>query len=230
MMTLNDGKVQPYTGSKQLEFFVDPLNPDVQAYELSLITEVVKKYPIDGLMLDWIRFDNYNMDLSDATRSRYQSQYGVDPLMLDFSQPNAALAQWNNFRTEGLATYVKAVRERVAAAVEIGVYILPPEFVEVGQDAAKFNRYVNALAPMCYFLDWDFPVEWFWSSCLASTAAKAGTSDIVPTVDAKLSDAQYEAMLSHLRRDFPAIKSIAWFQHGAWSEAMLQRIRRLSAR
>lgn len=234
MMSLQGGKVLPYTGTStstsRQEYFVDPLNPEVQAYELSLIAEVTRQYPVDGVMLDWIRFDNYNMDLSDATRARYLALQGVDPLTLDFSKPSAALEQWNEFRTGGLARYVKAVRSTVPAAMSVGVYILPPEFVEVGQDAAKFNASVTALAPMCYFLDWGFPMEWFWSSCLASTVTKAGRADIAPAVDANLSDAQYAAMLTHIRSDFPQIKTIAWFQHGLWTEALMARLAGIAKR
>ena len=230
MRSAKNGKVQPFTGSHQKEFFVDPLNPEVQAYELSLIREVVEKYRVDGLMLDWIRFDDYNMDLGDTTRAKYQALHGIDPLTLDFSKPGAALDQWNDFRTDGLANYVSTVRSEVPAAIEIGVYILPPEFIEVGQDAAKFNTRVNTLAPMCYFKDWGFPVEWFWSSCLSSTVAKAGQAGIAPAIDANLSDAQYAAMLDHMRRDFAQIKTIAWFQHEAWTPALMARVARLSTR
>jgi hypothetical protein len=230
MMSAKKGKVRPFTGSHQREFFVDPLNPEVQAYELSLIREVVAKYPVDGLMLDWIRFDDYNMDLGDATRAKYQALHGIDPLTLDFSRPGAALEQWNSFRTDGLADYVRKVRSAVPTTMEIGVHLLPPEFVEVGQDAGKFNASVTTLAPMCYFKDWGFPLEWFWSSCLASTVHKAGQAEIAPAVDANLSDAQYAAMLDHMRRDFPQIKTIAWFQHEAWTAALMARVARLSTR
>jgi hypothetical protein len=230
MKFLKDGKVRPYTGSNQKEYFVDPLNPEVQAYELSLIKEVVKKYPVDGIMLDWIRFDNYDMDLGDATRAKYRTVHGVDPVTLDFSKPSAALEQWNGFRTDGLAAYVKAVRGAVPATMNLGVYILPPEFVEVGQDAAKFNADVNALAPMCYFRDWGFSIDWTWSSCLTSTATKAGAAEIAPAMDSNLSDAQYQTLLGHMRTDFPQIKTIAWFEHGLWTEAQMTHIAAISAR
>ena len=230
MMSAKKGQVRAFTGSNQKEFFVDPLNPEVQAYELSLIREVVAKYPVDGLMLDWIRFDDYNMDLGDATRAKYQALHGIDPLTLDFSKPGAALAQWNDFRTDGLADYVRQVRSAVPTVMEIGVYLLPPEFVEVGQDAGKFNASVTTLSPMCYFLDWGFPLEWFWTSCLASTVQKAGQAGIAPAVDANLSDAQYAAMLEHMRRDFPQIKTIAWFQHEAWTPALMARVAAISKR
>ncbi len=229
MQSLRDGKVQPYMGARQTEYFVNPLSAEVQAYELSIIDEIVKKYPVDGVMLDWIRFDNYNMDLGDATRADYQARYGIDPVTLDFSKPSAALDQWNAYRTDGLAAYVRAVRAKLPPAMELGVYILPPEFVEVGQDAAKFNTQVNTLAPMCYFVDWGYPMSWLWSSCLASTVAKAGAAGITPAMDSHLTDDQYRSIFSHLRTDFPQIRTLAWFWHERWTDAMLQRIALLSA-
>lgn len=223
-----NGRAQPYTGAKQNEVSVNPLDAEVQAYELALIREVVSRYPVDGLMLDWIRFDNYPMDLGPGTRQAYQAATGVDPLTLDFSQPGPALERWNAFRTDRLAAYVAQVRAALPAGRELGVYILPPEFVEVGQDAAKFSAQTGLLSPMCYFRDWGFPVAWVWQSCLASTAQKAGPAAIVPAMDTGLSDAQYAQILGHVRSDFPAIRSLAWFHHETWDEALMARIEQLS--
>jgi hypothetical protein len=226
------GVAQPYTGAKQTEYFVNPLSPEVQAYELALVRELLSHYPVDGLMLDWIRFDNFNMDVGPGTRQAYQAATGVDPLTLDFSQPGPALERWNAFRTDGLAAYVAQVRAALPAGRDLGVYILPPEFVEVGQDAAKFSAQTDLLSPMCYFRDWGYPVAWVWQSCLASTAQKAahgaGPAAIVPAMDTGLTDAQYAQILGHLRSDAPAIRNIAWFHHGTWSEALMAHIEQLS--
>jgi uncharacterized lipoprotein YddW (UPF0748 family) len=224
MMAFENGQVIPYTGSDQTEYFVNPLHPDVQAYELSLIKEVIEKYPVDGIMLDWIRFDNYNMDVSDFTRQKYQTAFGIDPLTLDFNHPSPALDQWNDFRTDGIAAYVNTARKNLPTNLHLGVYILPPEFIEVGQDAEKFNSNVNSLAPMCYFRDWGFQLEWFWDSCLAKSAQKSGTAEIVPTMDSKLTDEQYQQILEHIRKDFPQVKTLAWFYHEEWTEEMMTRI------
>lgn len=228
MMSLVDGAVKPYTGTKQTEYFVNPLDPQVQAYELALIQEVVARYPVDGLMLDWIRFDNHNMDLGDGTRQAYLAASGTDPLSIDFTRPSAALDAWNAFRTDRLADYVQQVRQAVPPTMDLGVYILPPEFVEVGQDAAKFSDQTDLIAPMCYFRDWGFPVDWFWQSCMATTVDKAGAAAIVPAMDLGLSDDQYRQILAHLRADYPNVSQIAWFHHERWSEALMQHIDRLS--
>lgn len=228
MMAVTNGLVAPYAGARQREYFVNPLNPDAQAYELSILAELAKNYPVDGFMLDWIRFDNFNMDMSDYTRQLYQTLHNIDPLTIDFSVASAAREQWNSFRTGAIAAYAHAVRLQLPAERSLGIYILPPEFVEVGQDAAKFNRDLNSLAPMCYFGDWGFPIEWLWSGCLNTTALKAGTAQIVPAMGSQLIDAQYQQIFAHLRTDFPQIRTIAWFHHGTWTAPMFERIARLS--
>lgn len=223
-----NGQIVPYTGVRHTEYFVNPLHPAVQAYELSLVREVVERYAVDGVMLDWIRFDDFNMDLSDGTRQAYQALSGLDPATIDFSADTPARTAWNAFRMDGVAAYVAQVRRALPTGKSLGVFILPPEFIEVGQDAARFNAQTDTLAPMCYHRDWGYPLAWWWSSCLPSTVAKAGRAAVLPTMDASLADADYAQQFARLRADFPAIQRLAWFHPGRWDDARLARIARLS--
>lgn len=228
MRALVGGSIQPYTGSRSTEFFVNPLDAAVQDYEAALVAEVTTRYAVDGVMLDWIRFDDYAMDLGDATRATYRGLTGVDPATLDFGSDNPGRRRWNEFRTEGIARYVARLRALVPAGVALGVYILPPEFDEVGQDAARFAPQVQQLAPMCYFRDWGYPIEWLWTSCLPRTLAKAGATPVAPTLDARLADDEVRRIVARLRADFPAVRTLVWFEHEAWTEANLARLARLS--
>lgn len=228
MQHLKDGRVVPYQGVRNPEHFVNPLHPQAQAYQLAILRELAQRYDIDGVMLDWIRFDNYPMDLSEWTRAAYQARHGIDPLQIDFTQDSPARRQWNNFRTEGIGRYVQAVRQALPAQLELGVYILPPEFVEVGQDASRFHAEVGLLAPMCYYADWGFAIDWLWTNCMPSTAVRAGAATVVPTLDAKLGDVEVQRILARLRSDFPGVRTVAWFQHEVWTEAMMARLAALS--
>ena len=224
MMAMQNGQVVPYTGANNTEIFANPLDPGVQQYELSILKEIAANYAVDGMTLDWLRFDNYNMDLGTTTRQLYQAATGIDPVTIDFTLAGTARDQWNNFRTDGIAAYARNVRANLPATLPLGVFILPPDFVEVAQDAAKFNSQVNFLAPMCYFRDWGYTVDWVWNACLATTVQKAGTSAIFPTMDSGLTDDQYHQIFSHLRQDYKQVSTISWFYHGPWTEAMLKRI------
>lgn len=228
MRTLKNGAIVPYTGARQTEYFVNPLDPAVQAYQLAIVREVVTRYAVDGVMLDWIRFDDYPMDLGDVTRAQYQARHGVDPATIDFTRAGPERDRWNAFRTDGIAAQVAAVRTAVGPAMPLGVYILPPEFVEVGQDAAKFRTSADVLAPMCYHRDWGYPLPWLWDSCLHDTVARAGPAAVVPTLDSGLTDADYQALFAQLRTRFPQVRTLAWFFHDTWTEERLARIARLS--
>jgi hypothetical protein len=223
MMTRREGRIVPYAGVRQTEYFVNPLDPEVQAYERSIIAEVVSRYAVDGVMLDWLRFDNYDMDLGELSRRQFQALGGRDPLAIDHDRDSAARRRWNAFRQDGIAAYVASVRRMLPSGMELGVYILPPEFAEVGQDGGRFAAQVDHLAPMCYAGDWQFALPWIWENCLADTVARAGPAAVVPTLDATLDDGQFRQLADHLRRDFPGIRTIAWFFHDRWPSAEIDR-------
>lgn len=126
MMALNNGQVVPFTGSNGNEYFVNPIHPDVQAYERSIIREIVSNYDIDGVVLDWLRFDDYNMDMSNYTRQAYNTAYGYDPVTINFTTANTQRNQWNDWRTTQIANYVRDVEadiESIVPGLFTGVYI-----------------------------------------------------------------------------------------------------------
>ena len=64
----NKDKIQRHKG----EFFLDPGNPKTNTYLMSLIKEIVDKYDIDGIHLDYIRYpDNPDNFPDNATYKRY---------------------------------------------------------------------------------------------------------------------------------------------------------------
>ena len=56
--------------------FVNPLHPDARAYALSVIREICEKYPIDGIVLDRMRYPNIYSDFSDTTRAAFEKEIG----------------------------------------------------------------------------------------------------------------------------------------------------------
>ncbi|MFD0710572.1 family 10 glycosylhydrolase [Paenibacillus sp. GCM10027626] len=231
MQALVNGAVVPFTGSGNSEYFVNPLHPGVQAYQRSIINEVVANYDVDGVVLDWLRFDNYNMDMSTFTRTKYMTAYGIDPLNIDLETDNAARRQWNKWRTEQIGQYVHDVRtgmKQIKPVAELGVYILPPEFVEVGQDVAKFKDDVDFIAPMAYFDDWDFDPEWVYEQdgILGQTRAKLGPqAAIIPTLDDDWLDEEYQEVYGGIKEQFPDVTHLSFFVYGKWEEEQLQVIK-----
>ncbi len=233
MQSLVDGKRVPFTGSNGSEYFVNPLHPDVQRYERSIIREVVENYAVDGVALDWIRFDDYNMDVSDHTIARYQAQFGYSPLAIDFEADSPRRRQWNEWRTDQIAAYVADVRRDLLQSsnpdVPLGLYALPPEFGEVGQDVSKFKHSIDFVAPMAYFDDWGFEPDWVYgrdSGLLKQVQSKLAGSNaqIVPTLDPDWTDAEYAEIYAGLRQQVPNVRRLSFFAYGAWTEDELAAI------
>jgi len=216
---------------KSGEYFVNPLHEEVQNYELSIIKEIVQNYDIDGVVLDWIRFDDYNMDLSEYTRKKYQAKFGYDPLMIDFSKESRQRKEWNTYRGQEIALYIKKVRimiKDIKPDVDLGVYVLSPSWSEVGQDPALFYQDIDSVSPMCYYDDWEYPVDWIYGprddSILVVTDAKVKGTDIVPVFDTDWKDETYHDIFQHLKTTYPHIKTLSWFEYGKWSAETIRRV------
>ncbi len=222
-----DGHAVPFRGTKGGEYFVNPLNPDVQTYERSIVAEIVGNYDVDGIVLDWLRFDDYPMDAGPDTQARFKEAFGYDPGGIDFSTDNERRRQWNDWRSARIGDYVKSVRQAIdelKPGLPLGVYMLPPAFIEVGQDAARFSRSVSFLSPMAYFRDWGFPPGWVYRDVLPGTLLKANGTPVIPVFDTDWADADYREILPNVRRDFPSITRLSWFVYGEWTETILERI------
>ncbi len=91
--------------------FLDPANPQVRQYLLRLYEEIITRYDVDGLQLDYIRYPFQNAasgrsyGYGTAARQQFQRLTGVDPLTLT---PNdrELWQQWTEFRTEQVNSFV----------------------------------------------------------------------------------------------------------------------------
>jgi uncharacterized lipoprotein YddW (UPF0748 family) len=233
MQISESSRTKPYYGGTKKEFFVNPLSTGVQDYQRSIVAEIARNYNVDGIVLDWLRFDDYNMDMGDDTRKRFKEAFGYDPITINQSIDNPLRTQWNAWRTAQIARYVESVRHAVneiKPGLELGVYILPPEFVEVGQDSGQFSRHVDFLSPMVYFDDWGYPISWVNTNVLPQTWEKAKGVAVIPVMDTDWSDAAYGEIFTHMRKVFPGISTLSWFVYGVWTEETFQRINMLRSR
>ncbi len=56
---------------------LNPVLPEVQAYQLSILKELVGMYPeLDGIILDRVRFDDLNADFSEASKVIFEEYIG----------------------------------------------------------------------------------------------------------------------------------------------------------
>ncbi|MFQ5824082.1 MAG: alpha amylase family protein [bacterium] len=121
--------------------FVNPLLQEVQNYEISVVEEFLKKYRVDGLIFDRVRFNGIESDFSDFTKQRFEAYLGqgrkiqwwpneIYELQLQNDEwkvvPGQFFQDWIEFRSKSIFTFynrlVKMVKE-VDPTVPIGSFV-----------------------------------------------------------------------------------------------------------
>lgn len=103
--------------------FLSPAHPGVRAHLAAVVRELVQRYPVDGVHLDYIRQPQVAVGYDPTTRARFAMEAGVDPLMFA-RQPRAERARldstWLAFQQEQVTAIVRAIRD-VALAERPGL-------------------------------------------------------------------------------------------------------------
>ncbi|APB32563.1 hypothetical protein GlitD10_0262 [Gloeomargarita lithophora Alchichica-D10] len=108
----NRGSVIP---PRQDKPFLDHAHPQAREYLLRLFEEIVTRYEVDGLHLDYIRYPFQSGGVpygyGSASRQIYQQLTGIDPLTLNPGQPE--WQNWTEWRTEQVTSFVTTVNQRL---------------------------------------------------------------------------------------------------------------------
>ncbi len=98
--------------------FLDPANLEARRYLLQLFDEIVSRYQVDGLQLDYIRYPfqdpgadrtyGYGM----AARQLFQQMTGVDPAQIS-PRDRDLWQKWTEFRTQEVDSFVAEVAQRL---------------------------------------------------------------------------------------------------------------------
>ena len=167
------GKIARWTrgeSDKVEGLFASPLQPEAAAYTERVITDIARRYDLDGIHLDYVRYPNAQFDysrfaiaefraslrprLSAEARRDVDAQEAVDL----FAYPDRFPAEWAAFRRERLTAMVSFIRQSVrtvrpTAVVTAAVYPDPQEAYDVRlQDWRGWvtSHLVDAVAPMAY--------------------------------------------------------------------------------
>lgn len=76
--------------SRGLEgYYVAPSSPAVREHTVGVIKDIVQRYPVDGIHLDYVRYPSADFDFGESARTEFELRYGIDPLALR-QHPDAA--------------------------------------------------------------------------------------------------------------------------------------------
>ena len=143
-------------------YWLSPSNREVRDFLASLFAELTTKYEIDGLHLDYIRYEieaKKPFGYSDSSRQLFERQYGIDPLNVQPGSLDALF--WNKFRERQMNTFVQRIalqtrflRPRAVISAAVGPY--PPDARrQLMQNWPNWaaNKWVDFVAPMSYSTD-----------------------------------------------------------------------------
>lgn len=119
----------------QTKPFLDPANPGVRKYLLNLYAEIITRYQVDGIQLDYIRypfqdpFSGRTYGYGQAAREQFKQQTGVDPINIHPHQRNL-WKKWTAFRTEQINSFVAEVAQMLrkkepTLILSVAVFPLP---------------------------------------------------------------------------------------------------------
>ncbi|MFW9261695.1 family 10 glycosylhydrolase [Nostoc sp. CALU 546] len=183
--------------------FFDPANPEVRQYLLKLYEEIVTKYKVDGLQLDYIRYPFQDPSAGriygygKAARAQFQQLTGVDPVNISPSQADL-WQKWTKFRTEQVDSFVAQASQQLRQKqpnLILSVAVFPLQEAEriqkIQQNWETWARRgdIDLIVPMTYALDTSrfqrLAQPWIASKQLGATLLVPGIRLLsLPTIGA----------------------------------------------
>ena len=161
--------------------YVSPLAPDAVSYLVNAVTAAARRYPVDGVFLDAVRFPGADFDysrhameifraearprLSDADRARLDEVEAIDPFGYAEEFPDL----WRTFRQTRLTSLVSSLRRALKD-------VSPTLVVSAGVPSNSNEALAES------FQDWT---NWMETGLVDGVGRRSGTSGtIVFTPDA----------------------------------------------
>ncbi len=169
--------------------YLDPALPAVREHVVAVATELVDRYPVAGVHLDYVRYEGNDRGYHPEALERYAQETGnaVPPAIDD-----PAWSDWRREQTRSLMAEVHAALDGsdVVLSAPVITWGAPPSgpgltgtrtYDEALQDWAVWARdgLVDVLFPMNYFRDHEpEQAEWFdgWVSYQAELATEVDTA------------------------------------------------------
>jgi len=185
----NKGNIIPIGQTKP---FLDPANPQVREYLLKLYEEIVTKYQVDGLHLDYIRYPFQDPLLGrtygygKAAREKFQEETGIDPINISPMQ-RPIWQKWTAFRTAQIDSFVAEVSQMLRSKnryLLLSAAVFPlPEYERIEKLQQHWEVWartgdIDLIMPMTYAKDTPrfqkLAQPWIESTKLGSTLLVPG--------------------------------------------------------
>ena len=170
------GRLSRYVRSQPAELeglYLSPMSAEAAAYTVGVVRDIARRYAVDGVHLDYLRYPNDDFDysrdalasfrrdvirdLTAAEQQRYDVRLAREPLLYTQAFPE----RWRRFRTARLTALMADLRDTVKAARPAAMVsaAVQPDAAEAAtrrlQDWREWLRrdLVDVICPMVYTTD-----------------------------------------------------------------------------
>ncbi|NQV13985.1 family 10 glycosylhydrolase [bacterium] len=149
--------------------YLSPMNDEVNDHLLHVINEIVSNYAVDGIHMDYIRFQDRDYGYNRSGRKKFLMQYNVDPITLGNGKGSywyrlnpddkeKYWLLWNDFRRNEVSQFIDQIHKSILSInpqVKLSAAVKPnPELAKSRffQDWSSWlrNGSVDFVVPMNY--------------------------------------------------------------------------------
>lgn len=168
--------------------FLSPAHPGVRTHLARVAQELVARYPVDGLHLDYIRQPSVAIGYDATSRARFALEHQADPgafTRLPAAERAAMERAWDRFQRDQVTAIVREVRDSVSAArpgLPISAAVLADTLSAQRRNRQDWSAWLRSglldrAFPMCYAP----PVQTVLDQLLAMSA-QLGVDRVVPGI------------------------------------------------
>lgn len=141
--------------------FLSPAHPAVRSHLARVAQELVSRYPVDGIHLDYIRQPSVEIGFDPTSRARFALEHAADPAhfgRLDAAARAAAEQAWEAFQRAQVTAIVRELRdsvEQVRPGLPLSAAVLADTASAQRRNRQDWSGWLRAglldrAFPMCY--------------------------------------------------------------------------------
>jgi uncharacterized lipoprotein YddW (UPF0748 family) len=196
--------------------YLSPISAGAAEYTVGVVRDIVRRYEVDGVHLDYLRYPNEDFDYSREALSAFRTDVIADVTQADRRKYDARLAaaplfysqmfpeRWRTFRVARLTSLLVQLKDAVKAvrpAAIVSVAVAPDATAAVTRRMQDWREWlardlIDVLCPMAYTTDADL-----FASQISTARQIAGAHPLWAGIGAyRLSPDQIVAAVQSARR------------------------------
>ncbi|MFQ5865309.1 MAG: glycosyltransferase [bacterium] len=215
----------------ELQNWLSPFAPLAIAHAKAILSEVLERYRVDGVVFDYMRFDSDFASVDDFALAEFEKRYGfslkVSNLRREAKRSSRIWKKWIHLRAIKIAEVTQtlvALAKQIRPDLRMGITVLPFSAVGYkrntvsGQDYQRLSQTgINFISPLGYWDDWLKSPNWVREIFHAAERRVKGRCDVLMAIDGDMSYRNMKATWVMLPKDHQPVL----FYFGKWTRERL---------